>query len=174
MKSLTREENEWRNQLKTQQSHKSRKLEVHEPSVKGDDFEDCVICDKPTLRWLYPENAPLCGDACLNIYLKDPTVYDPRGLYGEPSMKPTRHQGVDMAQRRCDVRIGARWETVPFSSLKKDDVFRLFEPNGDLVIEKKEGKEISAWVCLENAAPTHGVWGVNVDPVELDETGTVL
>ncbi len=44
-------------------------------------IEGCVMCAKPTRHWLQPENAPLCSDACMRAYLKNPSVYDPRGLY---------------------------------------------------------------------------------------------
>jgi hypothetical protein len=54
-------------------------VHVHEPIVS--DRENCVICENRTENWLFPENAPVCDDACLVKYLEDPSVYDPRGLH---------------------------------------------------------------------------------------------
>lgn len=51
----------------------------------GYGFEECVICSTETDLWLMPENAPLCGGVCKAKYLYNPRVYDPRGLYGEPT-----------------------------------------------------------------------------------------
>lgn len=78
----------WARELKKAQK-KPRKL-VKEPADEGRGFFDqeiCIMCRKRrTLLWLQPENAPLCGDDCMKKYLKDPTVYDPRGLYGPPNI----------------------------------------------------------------------------------------
>jgi len=62
-----------------------RKLEVEEGAnfLNESEWEVCVICDKPTVRWLQPENVPLCSDECKEKYLANPKIYDPRGIYAE-------------------------------------------------------------------------------------------
>ena len=52
-------------------------------------LEACVTCRRRTRFWLQPENAPLCSaetsPGCLEEYLEDPSVYDPRSLYPTPA-----------------------------------------------------------------------------------------
>lgn len=69
----------WRYELRLAE----RKPRVLEHGGYG--FEDCVICSTETDLWLQPENAPLCSDGCKAKYLHNPRVYDPRGLYGDPT-----------------------------------------------------------------------------------------
>ena len=59
--------------------------------------EQCVICDKRTKTWLQPENAPICSDDCLEIYLRDPTIYDPRELHVRPAPRLVVDKGVRVA-----------------------------------------------------------------------------
>jgi hypothetical protein len=87
----------WRKEIKSTDG-KERHLTPLEDSIVADDYEHCVICDKPTTYWLLPENAPLCSRQCLSAYLKDPKVYDPRGIY-DVEIVQTR-SGRKAARRR--------------------------------------------------------------------------
>lgn len=67
--------------------------------IKGpageDCMENCVMCGKITTSWLMPENAPLCsGSNCLAAYVKNPSVYDPRGLYPKQVKAPPPDEPV--------------------------------------------------------------------------------
>ncbi|HET6493839.1 MAG TPA: hypothetical protein VFH61_00560 [Thermoleophilia bacterium] len=62
-------------------AEKRPRVLVHVPEPVASDRENCVMCDASTENWLYPENAPICGPDCLDKYLVDPSVYDPRGLH---------------------------------------------------------------------------------------------
>lgn len=72
---------EWKTEIRARGGRKP-KLEPDERPWIGDG-EDCCICDGPTRYWLHPENVPLCPAPkdCLDEYLKDPTIWDPRGLH---------------------------------------------------------------------------------------------
>jgi hypothetical protein len=78
----------WLKELKEAQKA-PRLLEVDDdPYLRRFGYERCVICDKETEFWLMPENAPLCSKECMQEYLKDPTVYDPRELYTKKGGSP--------------------------------------------------------------------------------------
>ena len=62
-------------------AEKKPRVLVHVPEPTVDDRETCVMCEAQTEKWLFPENAPICSQQCLDEYLEDPTVYDPRGLH---------------------------------------------------------------------------------------------
>ena len=101
----------------------ARFLTLQEDSPPPWDRERCVICEKMTLSWLQPENAPLCEEECMRLYIKNPTVYDPRELYNKaqhlvlvkpvpelapkpaPVLKPT----PEPAPKRKK-RLSGRWE----------------------------------------------------------------
>ncbi len=64
--------------------------------IAGPDYvERCIMCGCQTKHWLMPENAPICTPGCMRVYLKDPTVYDPRGLYGAQSLPKKIQKSVD-------------------------------------------------------------------------------
>jgi len=84
------------------------------------DKEKCCICEKRTLLWLQPENAPLCSGTCLKKYIEDPAVYDPRGLYEgrEPvstkkraPRKPRRWEPSEDEITEIQQRIASRRKT---------------------------------------------------------------
>jgi len=71
---------EWREEIKARDGKRPKLVAEERPWI--DEAENCVICNTMTRHWLFPENAPLCPAPafCLDKYLADPTVYDPRGL----------------------------------------------------------------------------------------------
>lgn len=72
----------WKRQLKGQnRRRRGRDLVAEDDPGPVSGWESCVMCYTRTARWLQPENVPLCNVECLSWYLKDPTVYDPRGLH---------------------------------------------------------------------------------------------
>lgn len=72
------------------------------------DQERCVICNSRTLLWLQPENAPICSEECLEAYLKDPSVYDPRELHGKGTPATVEPKPPKPKRRRR--RKPGRWE----------------------------------------------------------------
>lgn len=80
------------------------------PAILPDEREQCVICDQRTKTWLMPENAPLCSPKCLDTYLQDPSVYDPRELHVRPSPRLVAEVQVADEPRR---RKSGRWEPSP-------------------------------------------------------------
>jgi hypothetical protein len=74
-----------------------RVLTPEETPTKQSDREQCVICERKTTTWLHPENAPICSDACLAVYLRDPSVYDPRELHLRPAPRLVVDQGIRVA-----------------------------------------------------------------------------
>lgn len=76
----------WREYVESRKGKRRRLMKDNDPELVDLAIERCVICDKRTMYWLMPENAPLCkGTDCKEKYLKNPRVYDPRGLYGLPN-----------------------------------------------------------------------------------------
>ena len=50
--------------------------------------QKCIICGSPTTWRIQPENAPLCDNKqCPIEYLKNPSVYDPKGLHDYKTRK---------------------------------------------------------------------------------------
>ena len=47
--------------------------------------------------------------------------------------------------RTCEKRVNKKWIPFKFKKLKKKDIFRLYEPDGELVCGKK------AWRCLKKS-----------------------
>ena len=76
---------QWLRELREAEKSPRRIVEEDKPPRLFSEREQCVICDKRTASWLHPENAPLCSDDCLALYLADPSVYDPRELHSRPS-----------------------------------------------------------------------------------------
>ena len=72
-------------------------IEEENPPVSWE-REQCVICDKRTAQWLLPENAPLCDQSCLELYLKDPSVWDPRELHARPVPRLVVDEGKVVAK----------------------------------------------------------------------------
>ena len=69
--------------LELELAKKSPRNLTKEDDLPPWDQERCVICDQRTLFWLHPENAPICTLDCVEKYLQNPCVYDPRELYGK-------------------------------------------------------------------------------------------
>lgn len=88
-----------------------RKLVQQDDDSAPWDRELCVICDSRTLLWLQPENAPICSPECLDTYLHDPTVYDPRELYttADPAVLVPEDR-VKVSKTKARRSRPGRWE----------------------------------------------------------------
>jgi len=85
--------NQWLKELREAEKKPRVLTQEEDPPTFPAEREQCVICDKRTITWLQPENAPLCSTHCLGIYLQDPSVYDPRELYSRPSPRLVSENG---------------------------------------------------------------------------------
>ena len=73
------------------------------------------------------------------------------------------HQAADLIERRVEVLADDQWVEQPFAALKRDQIFRLFEPNGETVLDS-DG--VSVWKCCEDAfQDDRGIWSVHTDKV---------
>jgi hypothetical protein len=63
--------------------------------------------------------------------------------------------------RKCQIYYKDEWFTIPFDHIKAGDVFRLFEPTGEPVLDEN-GKD--AWTALSNPyLDEDGTWGVECE-----------
>lgn len=103
---------QWLRELREAQK-KPRVLFNEDPNgtLPSWETECCVICKKRTTFWLMPENAPLHDGECLEKYLKDPSVYDPRGLHNvkviippkQPRRRPTKPKRWEPSEEEVEV-----------------------------------------------------------------------
>ena len=90
--------------------------------------EHCVMCNVKTTLWLQPENTPLCGHECLDKYLEDPSVYDPRGLHTLKVIVPPKVRARKKAPSK-------RWEP------SDADILRMQGRIRDEVNERRKKRE---------------------------------
>ena len=64
-----------------------------------------------------------------------------------------------MDKRIVEVYSNGTWMQTQFEDLRKDDKFRLFESNGERVVDDKGRKE---WIASSNAFIKMGDWVVNI------------
>ena len=110
--TMTTERHTWLKELRDAEKSPRFLTEEKMPPSFPSEREQCIICDKRTIHWLLPENAPLCGDDCLTIYLKNPAVYDPRDLHSRPSPRIVEKVKVAPKPKKRAVRRKrpGRWE----------------------------------------------------------------
>jgi len=89
--------NEWLKELREVEKRPRVLTTEDRPPRMPSEREQCIICDKRTTTWLQPENAPLCSMNCLDVYIQDPSVYDPRELHSRPSPRLVFENGKPVA-----------------------------------------------------------------------------
>ena len=53
-----------------------------------------------------------------------------------------------MKLRKCEILKDTNWSEIKFEDLKLDNIFRLFEPNGEMVVGNNKDTEFK---CLSDA-----------------------
>ena len=66
--------------------------------------------------------------------------------------------------RLVEKYAGGNWFKIDFDSLKKDDIFRMFESTGEPVVGS-EGD--TAWICLSDAFEYKETYGVESKPIKV-------
>ena len=64
-----------------------------------------------------------------------------------------------MDKRIVEVYSNGTWIQTEFENLRKDDRFRLFESDGERVVDDKDKSE---WVASSDSFMKHGDWIVNI------------
>ena len=74
-------------------------------------------------------------------------MYDNFNLYQSVLDQRLKTDGTN-AQRIVQVLRKNKWVTIPFNELKKGDTFRMFESNGEPVIDFNNGKLRTEFVAI--------------------------
>lgn len=97
------------------------------------------------LKDLYDEE--FCGYYIPKKVKKIGNIHDNFNLYQSVLDQRLKTDGTN-AQRIVQVLRKNKWVTIPFNELKKGDTFRMFESNGEPVIDFNNGKPRTEFVAI--------------------------
>lgn len=114
------------------------------------------------LRDLYDEE--YCGYYIPKKVKKIGNIHDNFNLYQAVLDQRLKTDGTN-AQRIVQVLRKNKWVTIPFTELKKGDTFRMFEANGEPVIDPNNGKPRTKFLAISELYQDSrtGEWCIEIE-----------
>ena len=114
------------------------------------------------LKDLYDEE--FCGYYIPKKVKKIGNIHDNFNLYQSVLDQRLKTDGTN-AQRIVQVLRKNKWVTIPFTELKKGDTFRMFEANGEPVIDPNNGKPRTKFLAISELYQDSrtGEWCIEIE-----------